>query len=518
MPQEKFWKLEKIIMYMVIMAMPFTCLPKGVQVIAMGSVLSNLLIGIGLLVMMVEYYYYRFVVDRRFKYFIILFLGWQIISLAVGIIGYEYNECLTLNQFDKLQKILAFLSAKGIVLDELIMIKCWLFLRFSKDILLNSMSFAYVGLLVYHLYGKNFQRGFEDIRKGCLTLMCFMGCFSIFELAWLKCGFAWAEAILKALNPMFLDIDGSHGWWPPILSISGVRSLCSEPSFFGILCAFILPFIWSYVFERRHTVFISLLLCYVNLMIASTNSRTAVAITLAQIILLLLYAILVHQKKYVVPVLLICVVSMMGYGLNLVDWKSYTDKIFPAQTIAMESGKYYQIKTAAEFVDKNISTLGSVQARSNTQRVGSWGAYFNVALEHPIVGTGRGMHTAYVDANIPDFAKDNHEIKRWHKLIQEQGVFKSFYPELNKFAGVAAQAGLVGLGIYLIPWLYVLKMIFCLPRKMLEDLRINMLLIALLGLIASQFSSPDMIYCSGIVIALILCAVNQYLNKSSNSI
>lgn len=507
-----FRRIEKIILYLTVLALPFTFLPKNMQLMGLGQELSKWFILAGMVTVGIEYAVGRFHIDRRFLYFAAVYILWQLVSLALGLATYEYNELLTLNQMDKLPRLLDFLAGRGIAVNEMLAIKLWLFLRFAKDIIFNSAAFIYIGFIVFHLYSQNFRQGFYAVRRAVLALMVIMGAFSLIELAWFKLKMAWAENILRTLSPYYLKIADLHGWWPPLVNPDGIRSLCAEPSFFGILCAFAFPFLWSYVLERRHTVPMLLFIAYCNLLAAATNSRTAVAITAFELIALLVYAVMAKNKIYRMAAGMVLVATLLGCGLNLVNFESYATKIFSYQTAATKITTQYQAKSATDFVDKNINSLTNVKARSNKQRLGSFIAYFKVAVCHPVFGTGVGLHTAYVDKNIPEFSLESSEMQKWQKFVREQGVLKSGYPELNKFAAAAAQTGFMGLFIYLLPWLYVGRLVYKNRRAFFAVPLNAALLISLMGLMLSQMSNSIMLECSGIILALIMCwEKNKYV-------
>ena len=103
----------------------------------LGQELAKWFILVGMAVLAIEFVVFRFHIDRRFLYFAAVYILWQLISLAIGLATYDYNELLTLNQMDKLPKLLDFLAGKGIAVNEMLAIKLWLFLRFAKDIIFN---------------------------------------------------------------------------------------------------------------------------------------------------------------------------------------------------------------------------------------------------------------------------------------------------------------------------------------------------------------------------------------------
>lgn len=52
----------------------------------------------------------------------------------------------------------------------------------------------------------------------------------------------YAYKLLKIINPYLYDVSVVHGWWPPLIWENQLRSLCTEPSHFGIIVSLIIPF------------------------------------------------------------------------------------------------------------------------------------------------------------------------------------------------------------------------------------------------------------------------------------
>lgn len=131
-------KLQKIMLFMTIICLPLNSLPKAFTLPGVGSILSNYFLFAAILLLVYEYFKFRFEINKKVIKFFAVFVIWQVVCLINGLVTYEYNELLTLEQIPKLKAILYFLDKFSINLDELIAIKTWLFLRFSKDILFTN--------------------------------------------------------------------------------------------------------------------------------------------------------------------------------------------------------------------------------------------------------------------------------------------------------------------------------------------------------------------------------------------
>ena len=139
----------------------------------------------------------------------------------------------------------------GIVIQELTAIKCWLFLRFSKNILLLNNIVFLLCFYIWNLYKDDFTSAFNDVRRAVICLVILMGAYSFIELLWLKFNLPFARAFLETVNPFLYDVVTLNGWWPPLLWETQLRSISREPSFFGIISVMCLPFVWSYLFKKE---------------------------------------------------------------------------------------------------------------------------------------------------------------------------------------------------------------------------------------------------------------------------
>ena len=289
-------KLQKIILFMTIICLPLNSLPKAFTLPGVGSILSNYFLFAAILLLVYEYFKFRFEINKKVIKFFAVFVIWQVVCLIIGLVTYEYNELLTLEQIPKLKAILYFLDKFSINLDKLIAIKTWLFLRFSKNILFTNNIIFFVTFYIWHLYKNNFNEAFKDIRKAIICLVIIMGVYSFIELLWLKLDLQFAKDFLINVNPLLYDPKSSHGWWPPLLWKNQLRSICTEPSYFGIISVLCLPFLWSLLCENKNKFFASALIFYFTLMIVTTNARTAVVLVIAEIVLLGAFSII--QKKF----------------------------------------------------------------------------------------------------------------------------------------------------------------------------------------------------------------------------
>lgn len=497
---EALHNLEIRLLQLLIIVLPLNGIPQRFSMPGLGGDLGNYVCLLMIIVLCYEYAKYRFTISKKTITFFAVFIVWQIICLALGLITYEYNDLLTLDQISKLKVILAYASNFGIEINELIAIKCWLFLRFIKNILLLNNIVFFVAFYIYHLYQSDFTKGFRDIRKAVVVLVVIMGTYSFVELLWLKLDLDFAKNFLGHINPYLYDPKSSHGWWPPLLWKHQLRSICSEPSYFGILSVFCISFLWSLLLENRYKLLSSLLIFYFTLMIAATNARTAIILVFVEIICFGIWTLIAKNKAIVKKFVVIISISALAFGSNLIDCR---------QLVANEN---FTFISASSFLENNVSNVMDVNARSNSARLSNLVANLETIRQYPVFGVGYGLKDAYIDSNLPEFAYSNNEVKTWSRYMHAKGVLKSGYPALNKYTDIAVQNGLIGLCLYFCPLLYILKKLYENKRYLLKDYNTIMVIISMIALLGAMMSNSVLIICNGIIWGLLFCKVKEIEN------
>lgn len=492
-------KLQKIMLFMIIICLPLNNLPKAFALPGVGGKLSNYFVLAAILLLVYEYFKFWFEINRKVIKFFAVFVIWQVVCLINGLVTYEYNELLTLEQIPKLKAILYFLDKFSINLDELIAIKTWLFLRFSKDILFTNNIIFFVAFYIWHLYKHNFTEAFNDVRKAVICLVLVMGAYSFIELLWLKLSLKFAVEFLININPLLYEPKSGHGWWPPLLWNNQLRSICAEPSYFGIVSVMCLPFLWTYLYENKDKFFASALIFYFTLMIAATNARTAVVLVIVEIVLLGIFSII--RRNLLKKFFIILTISVLAFTANLVDCRQL-----------LNYGSIDGI-SAEKYFERNVGSITETNARSNSARLANLIANLETIKQYPVFGVGTGLKDAYIDRNLPEFSYTNYEVRNWSRYMHNEGVLKAGFPSLNKFADIAVQNGLIGLILYFLPLLYILNKIFRLRKLIIYDNKTIMLIIAMVALLGAMMSNSALIICNGIVWGLLYCKVSSVKRK-----
>lgn len=496
-------KCERFSLMLAILFLPITSSPAKISDLFGGNI-SNWFMYAGFLFLGYEFWKYGITIPARFKKYIVIFSVWQIVCLAVGLYMYPFTSLLVLGQSPKLTLLLSQLSSHGLVFNEISALKMWLFVRFTSYILVKSNLMFYALFFVFYLYKDNYAQGFKDIRRGATTLAVAMGIYSIAELIWLTTGSVSVANWLMSINSTLYTPATLHGWWPPLLWKGQLRSLATEPSFFGILSIFALPFLWSYLMGSKLKAKYIILVIYFELMIFATNSRTAVFFLLVEIILLVFYNILARNRFLFIRTILILALTGLAFagnlGLNQVN----------AHNMSKATSAY-------QYHEANLGSLKNKKYRSNTARLANVTANIQTVRDYPLMGVGYGLKDAYLYERIPDFGKSQREVMLWGKYMHVEGVLKSGYPSLNKYVDVAVVNGIPGLLLFLLPFGYTALGLLKNRKMLLANRSICLIVIALSGFLGTWMGSVQYPICAGIMTGLLLVFIKQCKHQKGRS-
>lgn len=520
MDQKRLIFFERITLLLLIVTLPFNGLPKQFFLSFWGRDLTNSFFTLGICILAVEYIKYRFYIPRKFALFFVVFYGWYIFCLALGLIFYPYDQSFMAVQSVRVQQVIQDI-VPFVSNDTQWPYKVIYFFDTAARLLRRNMQFCLSAFWVWHLYRNDWKKGFEDIKKAVLALVLLLGAYSAVELSWLKFDSKWAENMLVFINSHLYVPATNHGWWPPLLWPGRLRSLLREPSYFGILSSFLLPFLWSWMWVKRHKVFYGFLIGYFCLMIAATNSRTAVSITAFELLLLIASAVFIKTADYTRKTIAIFCICICGFGVNLINFNSSDLKIIPnvsaAETMQNEckvEGKdEFILMTPRKYFENNIGSVMSTNQFSNNARLAVVLADLNVIKKHPITGVGQNLNGGYMLDALPDFAYQNGEVKVWIDNIvsKERDIYllKDVFPVLNIYTNLGVSCGIPGILLYVGFLIYP----FIKMRRLKENMRNNPCIlfvsISLLGLAMSGFSNNEYVNCVGIPIGLLWCCLTE---------
>lgn len=524
MNQERLVSLERVTLLLLVVTLPFNGLPKHFFLSFMGRDLTNSFFTLGMVLLILEFIKYKFYIPKKALLYFIVFYGWYTLCLALGLIFYPYHDqSFMALQSVKIQQLLHHFSwfiSEGTEWPY----KLIYFFDTAARVLRRDTQFCLIAFWVWHLYVKQWKQGFEDLKKAALILALLLGVYSVFELLWLKLDSKLAEQVLITINPHLYEPAANNGWWPPLLWPGRLRSLLREPSFFGILSSFLLPFLWSWIWEKKHKALYGLLIGYFCLMIAATNSRTAVSIAAFELLLLALSIVFVRTAEYARKVITILCICLCGFGFNLINFKSPDMQIVP-EVSAEESIQNSEKKVTASghgtlfispwrYLENNIGSVASTNEFSNNARLAVVMTELNVIKQHPITGVGKNLNGGYMLDSIPDFAHQNGEVKVWIQEAVNQDkrtyLIKDIFPDLNIYTALGVSCGVTGILLYVGFMIYPLVKLLRYRKHIRENPVVILVGISLLGLAVSGFSNKEYANCIGIPIGVLWCCLNEF--------
>ena len=435
MTQEKLQHIEKALLFLTIVLLPFVALPKRMAINTIGGEATNYTVLALFIVFAIEVFKYRPTIKSVFVKFFVIFTLVRIITLAIGLINYPYYDLITIDQIEKLQVIVSKIPALG---DEKNLLPYWLFIKETKNIFMDSFTLFGLPIIMWHLFHTDWQDGFKYMRKAVLILVVIFCTYSFIEILWLKLQLDIAKDILCFINPLLYDPKSSHGWWPPLLWSEQLRSVCPEPSFFGIYACFCIPFLWSYLLEKSKAKYI-VLYTYFMLMLFLTKARTGLGIFIGEYVLLALSTLFCRSKKAILLLVAVSLSATIAFSLTLVDWKSGNEAV-----------------TAEKYISENITSVTKTNARSNGARFINMRSTFEVAMDSFLFGVGNNLKNAYIPKYLSEDDYKNGEVALWTRFMYEKGILKSGYPNLNQYINTFVDCGVLGLLLFIVPIVYVI--------------------------------------------------------------
>lgn len=524
MNQNRLILFERVTLLLLVVTLPFNGLPKQFFLSFLGRDLTNTFFTLGMGLLALEFVKYRFYIPRKAIMYFAAFYGWYIFCLALGLALYPYDQSFMAAQSAQVQHFLQHFNWL-ISVNAQWPYKTIYFFENAARILRRDSQFCLIVLWVWHLYRNDWKKGFEDIKKAVLVLVLLLGTYSVVELSWLKFDSKAAEKILIAINSHLYARASETAWWPPLLWPGRLRSLLREPSFFGILSAFLLPFLWSWMSEKKYKGLFGILIGYFCLMIAATNSRTAVSVTAFELLLLALSLALIRTADYARKGIAIICICLCGFGLNLVNFKSTDVQVIPKVSAAeimqvnekkdeVTSGRSEIFMSPRNYFENNIGSVASTDKFSNNARLAVVVTELNVIRQHPITGVGKNLNAGYMLDSLPNFAYQNAEVKSWIDGILKNDkkiyLIRDAFPDLNIYTSIGVSCGIPGILLYVGFLIYPLVKLMRHGKQLRSNPLIILVVISFFGLGISGFSNKEYSNCIGIPIGLLWCCLTNF--------
>lgn len=496
-------KIKNQLFFLICFTLIFNNIPKVLQMNFIGSVLGDKLVFYPLIIGFVytiycEYKYKNVLVNvDKFINYIVIYVSLIMLSSIIGLYTYPYYDLIfsgPVEQIEKLPKVLSILQSFGINIEEKTLLILWIIIRVIKGLLLETIYTFGGAYMIYCWYHNNWQQGFKILSKAIICSITVILLYSSIEIFYLA-GNKTATEILAVITPFFHVVLTAHDWWPPLLWKEQLRSIFAEPSFLGIYAAFVIPFLWYkfMVNKDKYKIVYSLIITFFIFLVFLTKARTAIALFSGEVCILLLYMVYLRNKIFIKNVMLICtciVISFISANIfisNMANTKTNTE-------VGVE-----------QYFEDNLGSLASTEKRSNTARYSIILANLNIGIDYPVLGVGLNLNDAYIPDYLPEMSENNHEVNMWINDQKEMGILKSGFPNLCEYSSRFSETGFIGLIIFLIPAILLLK---CLIIKIL-DKKIKykeiyvFYSISFIGILAAGMSnSINVVYCYWVLLGL----------------
>ncbi len=224
-----------------------------------------------------------------------------------------------------------------------------------------------------------------------------------------------------------------------------------------------------------------------------TKARTAVALYFGIMGLLFLGVVYIHKRNLIKKFFIICGITILSLGMSIGFINMTTQNDMGTQETTMTS-----------YMDDNVLSLESTNKRSNGARYALICANAKTGIEHPILGVGGVLTSAYTVHNFNEADLANKEVSMWVKNFQEQGTLRYSLDSMNEYVSLFANYGSVGLVLFLVPAMYALFGLFKRIRLAQGDevIKIYTILLSLIGtLVAGCNGSLTLLYTYWVVLA-----------------
>ena len=478
---KQFYDIERWLFYLIMVTMPIQSLPKRYTIPKFMKNVPQCILIVAFILCILYFVHNRKsdeIISKWWKIYFSFCIIWPILCTVIGIFVFPYWDMATDEYLRNTWLIQQLAKVYPGIVDNtfLLHLKYGQFLVRStiSEFLFPLMGIPFIFWVAFKKKGNTYI--LQTVSKMALIVSSILAVYSLIETAWLLTDNQFLADVLKTLYTFIWDpgYDKDH-WWPKLLWPGRLRSIYGEPGHFGVMAMFVIPFLWYRMLElkKRGT---GVLLIFFTFMVFMTHSRTALAVFGGELLILLLLSIISRYPEWRKYIIHIFVLTLLSFGLYV---------IVPLGTSYFSARPQSQMQI--EKFQSDMDSIISKNQRSNGARLGNIVAKINVAKQHLLFGVGTNLESRYMIDNIPEFAKDNWEIKSWSKLAVEE--LGGGFAALNEFALVFVEYGLIGLFLYLLPIGYLFIKVIRYRNVLLINFGIVCILTSVFGQIACQLGT-----------------------------
>ena len=209
-----------------------------------------------------------------FKKYIYLYFIITLITAIHGLYNYQYYEMVLngqISQIEKLPIVLNILRQHNILLNEKLALSFWMIARIIKANILYVLYTFIFSYILYCYMCDNYNKSMVVIKMAIYASLIIIGIYSLIEVMYLINNNI-AKEILVNVNPIIHEIKIDGTWYPPLLWKGQLRSVFTEPSYFGMYVAFVIPFLWNDILLSNRWKLVSIVALMLSFLLFLTKA------------------------------------------------------------------------------------------------------------------------------------------------------------------------------------------------------------------------------------------------------
>ena len=392
--------------------------------------------------------------DKVFLAYIILLMVCSLASTISGLVMFPQNYDILLQPDGGTYRLAKIFYFMGFDISNIAILKVRLAIRAIKGSVLSLVFTFIFSYILYYYISMNFGKYYKTLQKGISISLLFIFSYSVVEIFFLS-GARWADNTIGIITPFFHSIREYGTWWPPLYWWNQIRSIFAEPSYFGIYLSFALPFLWKRIYDGRLSILTSISIFFITYLAFMTQARTAILITFGEFILFVIFTLLIPNRMIRLKTIYLSAIFLISF-YGAVSFENYSPVLKNADISIFSEQHYSADKDTENYFARNVSSVIGKENRSNDSRYSVSLGNVKIGLQHPLLGVGEGLNSAYLPDNINDNTlSHNFEVRNWIRRMYRDGILNAGVPNMGEFVTRFAQNGAVGLVMFVVPWIYI---------------------------------------------------------------
>lgn len=375
--------------------------------------------------------------------------------------------------------------------------------------------------MIFCWYHDRVDKVLQLLKNATVVFLIIVAAYGIVDMCYQN-GQRWAQNFISVMWPI-LHTNTETTYFPMFLDARN-RSLFLEASYFAIYMAFAFPILWWKMAESDGNLRIGLTVLYLILAceLYLGQSRTGSALLLIELFLLLVIGIYKKNKALLSFITCLFAGAIFSFGSSIYFLQNYQVPAIPGERVPLAERKDKIIQKGLSiseanklgvesYIDESLLSLFDSEgtgkrASSNHVRFGITIANIEIGLEHPILGVGAGLDTAYLYEKFKD--DQNREIKnRFIKSLEKNGLLSKASPVMCEYSAQFMQTGFLGIFFFVLPMGYILV---CFLRRLYRKIAnekefyaILFITLADIGIFVTGFGNTvNITYCYWLILGI----------------